>query len=228
MKAINGYLAIPLAVLILGLMGCSTTTVDEHREVVTALELDGDDNVVVLGRRHAGHYDTEPGFIDCIARRLGSARHLNVVPERLFINNLYPWFEPRTAPLTLTRLEAMIADPLIAGRFREAGIRYMIWVDGNTETEDSRGSISCAVAPGAAGCFGFGSWDRASHYEAVIWDIDELAEKGQVMVDTEGSSYMVAIGVPIPFIARVQGEACSGIGNQLRAFFEDVPVYAGD
>lgn len=201
------------------LTACTTTTVNEHREITHQLQLGDADRIVVLGRRHAGHYETEPDFIRCIGQRLSGLDAVEVMDEKDFIDNFYPWFEPRTAPLTLQRLELMLRDPLLANRVHELGVRYMIWVDGNTETTDSSGSVSCAVAPGAGGCFGFATWDKTSNYEAVIWDVADFTDKGRVRVDAEGSSYLLAIGAPIPFIARVQGEACQGIGNQLRTFF---------
>lgn len=208
-----------LAALACLLAACTTTTVNEHREVSHQLKLGDADRIVVLGRRHAGHYETEPDFIRCIGQRLAGLEAVEVMDEKTFIDSFYPWFEPRTAPLKLERLELVLRDPLLAGKVHELGVRYMIWVDGNTETTDSSGSISCAVAPGAGGCFGFASWDKTSNYEAVIWDVKDFTDKGRVRVDAEGSSYLLAIGAPIPFIARVQGEACQGIGNQLRTFF---------
>ncbi|HEY8386837.1 MAG TPA: hypothetical protein VIK82_11525 [Porticoccaceae bacterium] len=211
----------PAIVLLLLLTACTTTTVNEHREIAHQLHLGDTDRIVVLGRRHAGHYETEPDFIRCIGQRLGGLDAVEVIDEKDFVDSLYPWFEPRTAPLSLQRLEHMLRDPLLAGRVRELGVRYMIWVDGNTETTDSSGSVSCAVAPGAGGCFGFATWDKTSNYEAVIWDVTDYSDKGRVRVDAEGSSYLLAIGAPIPFIARVQGEACEGIGNQLRTFFAE-------
>jgi len=198
--------------------GCTRTIIDEYRESGRALPLGRSEQVVVLGRRHDGEYETEPELIQCIARRLDD--RLPVVPEQTFIDRVYPWFEPRTAPLGLRRLQKMLDDPDVGRRLHETGIRYMIWVDGNTETTESSGSVSCAVAPGAGGCFGFATWDKASNYEAVIWDVHDFSDKGRVRVDAEGSSYLLAIGAPIPFIARVQGEACEGIGNQLRTFFD--------
>ena len=52
---------------------------------------------VVLGRRDAGHYETDREFIDCVAKRMQGA-DIGVVPEQQFIDSIYPWFEPRTAP----------------------------------------------------------------------------------------------------------------------------------
>jgi len=213
-------LSLMALILVLGLAACTNTTVNEHRETGTNINLGGAEKIVILGRRHAGHYETEPDFISCIGDRLATNKAVHVVEEQTFVDSLYPWFEPRTAPLQLPRLKNMLADPLLVNRIHSLGVRYMIWVDGNTETTESSGSVSCAVAPGAGGCFGFATWDKASNYEAVIWDVHDFSDKGRVRVDAEGSSYLLAIGAPIPFIARVQGEACEGIGNQLRTFFD--------
>ncbi|TNE76437.1 MAG: hypothetical protein EP334_08445 [Gammaproteobacteria bacterium] len=206
------------------LAACGTSTrIDEFRLSDTQLELNSGDKVVVMGRRHAGEYETEPGFIDCIGGKLSSGGLVAVMPEQQFLDSFYPWFEPRTAPLGLRRMGKMMQDPLIANRLRQQGIRYMIWVDGNTETTEKNGGISCAVAPGGGGCFGFASWDKNSNYEAIIWDLKKLDERGRVKVDTKGSSYLLAVGAPIPFIAQVQGEACEGIGKRLQSFFAAVP-----
>ena len=202
------------------LSGCGTSTsIDEFRLSDTRLALNAGEQVVVMGRRHAGEYETEPDFIDCIGDKLGGGNRVAVIPEQQFLDSFYPWFEPRTAPLSLKRMEKMMRDPLIAERIGQLGIRYMIWVDGNTETTQQNGGISCAVAPGGGGCFGFASWDKNSNYEAIIWDLNKLDERGRVKVDAKGSSYLLAVGAPIPFIAQVQGEACKGIGKRLRNFF---------
>jgi hypothetical protein len=210
----------PLLFLLLLIQACgTTTTIDEYREDNNLIAITGKEKVVVLGRRHAGEYETEPGFIDCIGNKLAENNSISVLKEPFFLNSLYPWFEPRTAPLGLKRLRRVLRDPLINNKFRELGIRYMIWVDGNTETTDSSGSISCAVGPGGGGCFGFATWDKQSSYEAIIWDLSDFDEEGRVRVDTKGSSYLIGVGAPLPFIARVQSQACEGIGDQLRGFF---------
>ncbi len=207
----------PLLLLIMA--GCTSTTVNEHRATLKPLQLAGKEQVVVLGRRHAGQYETEPDFIDCIGGKLARTERLQVVDEQRFLNDLYPWFEPRTAPLRMGRLEALMEEPLVADRIRSMGVRYMIWVDGNTETSESDGSISCAIGPGGGGCFGFATWEKISDYEAVVWDVKQLTDMGRVRVDAKGSSYLFGVVAPVPIIARVQGQACDGIGNQLRSFF---------
>ncbi|MBL4780899.1 MAG: hypothetical protein JKX92_01550 [Porticoccaceae bacterium] len=206
-------------VLLLTLSACTTTTVDEYRENDISLTLGSSERVVVLGRRHYADYETEPDFIDCIGEKLNADKVVAVLPERQFVDLLYPWFEPRTAPLGLKRLAKMLDEPMIARRFKEQGLRYMIWIDGSTETTERDGSVSCAIGPGGGGCFGFATWEKTGTYEAIIWDLQTLDESGRVKVEARGSSYMVAIILPIPIIAQVQDQACDGIGRQLRSFF---------
>jgi hypothetical protein len=206
-------------VCLLALSACTTTTVDEYRENSTSLTLNSSERVVVLGRRHYADYETEPDFIDCIGEKLNADREVSVLPEREFVDLLYPWFEPRTAPLGLKRLAKMLDEPMIAQRFKEQGLRYMIWIDGSTETTDRDGSVSCAIGPGGGGCFGFATWEKTGTYEAIIWDLHTLKESGRVKVEARGSSYMLAIVLPIPIVAQVQDQACDGIGLQLRTFF---------
>ncbi len=201
------------------LTGCTTTTVDEYRESNEQLSIQHNDKVVVLGRRHASNHETEPDFISCIGKELGKAAALNVIDEPAFMDSVYPWFEPRTAPLGLIRMGKMLSEPIIATRIRSQNLRYIIWIDGSTETTDREGSVSCAIGPGGGGCFGFATWEKQGVYEAIIWDLKDLAEHGRIKVKAKGSSYMIAIGLPIPIIAQVQDQACEGISKQLRAFF---------
>ena len=212
-----------LALIIVSLTACSTSTIiDEFRETNLDLDLSDSEQVVVMGRRHAGEYETEPEFIDCIGNRLANGGKVSVIPEHQFLDSFYPWFEPRVAPLKLKRMAAMLNDPLIAERVNILSVRYLIWVDGRTETTEKNGTISCAISPGGGGCFGFSSWDKSSNYEATVWDLKQLDEEGRVKVSTEGSSYVLAVVAPIPFIAQVQGDACIGIGDRLKGFFNHV------
>jgi hypothetical protein len=89
----------------------------------------------------------------------------------------------------------------------EFGIRYMVWLDGFTETSGRTGSISCTVGPGGAGCFGFGSWEDDSNFDARVWDVGSLQNVGTISTDATGQSYVPALVIPIPLIARVEANA---------------------
>ena len=200
------------------LSGCVTSTVDEmvYNEPTEGI---GDATVVILGRRHASDYETEPDFIQCVGKHISSRdRAINVLGELEFINALYPWFEPRTAPLRPEDIDKLMVQPPVAAKMAELKTEYMIWIDGSTVETNSAGSMTCGIGPGGAGCFGFGTWGNESNYEATIWDFTDRAEVGRVNTSTSGQSYMPAVVVPIPIIAPVQGTACDGIGDQLLEF----------
>ena len=83
------------------------------------------------------------------------------------------------------------------------------------------GSISCAIGPGGAGCVGFGAWEDDSTYEASVWDVQRMQPVALLSAEAEGTSYMPALVVPIPLIARVQASACDGLADQLQTLFVD-------
>jgi hypothetical protein len=209
---------LPLAGTIMLLTGCVTATVDEmvFNEPTAGI---GDATVVILGRRHASDYDTEPDFIKCVGKHISARdKSIKVLGELEFINALYPWFEPRTAPLRPEDIDKLMQHAPVANKAAELKIEYMIWIDGNMVRTNSSGSMSCAIGPGGGGCFGFSTWGNEANYEAVIWDFTDRAEVGLVHATTSGQSYVPAIIIPIPIIAPVKGAACDGIGDQLLKF----------
>ena len=206
---------LPLALVLCA--GCTSTTVDEFRQGETGIEID--ETVVILGRRQISSYETKAEFVECVGDRLAQGTNgLNVVPEQEFLDAMFPWFEPRTAPLRTQDLERLMVEEQVALTMRNFGIRYIIWLDGFTETTDRSGSISCTIAPGGAGCFGFGSWEDDASFSARIWDIDSYSAVGTISTDATGQSYVPALVIPIPLIARVEANACQRLGDQLKSF----------
>jgi hypothetical protein len=198
--------------------GCVTSTVDEI-VFEAPTEALGDATVVIMGRRHASDYETEPDFIDCVARHIASRdKSITVMPELEFMNNLYPWFEPRTAPLRPTDIERPMQVEPVRDKLEDMKTEYMVWIDGSTVRTEGAGSMTCGIGPGGAGCFGFGTWGNDSNYEAVIWDFTDQQEVGRMSTSATGQSYMPAVVIPIPIIAPVQGTACDGLGDQLLEF----------
>ena len=200
------------------LVGCVTTSVDEMTFEPSAVGDEGG-SVVVLGRRHAPDYDTETDFIQCIGDRIAQqSDDIFVIQEQQFEDELYPWFEPRTAPFSLDRLDKLMAMPRVADKLGQLDIKYMIWIDGRTQGTNSSGSMTCGVGPTGAGCFGFGTWGTESEYEATIWNFSDWAEVGKMSAQASGQSYMPAVVVPIPIIAPVQDTACESLGTQLSEY----------
>ena len=209
---------IGIALLFLvGLASCTTTTIDEFRQGETGIE--NNESVVILGRRQASDYETRSEFVDCVGERMTRGDDaISIVPEQEFVDAMFPWFEPRTAPLRTRDLERLMTEDVVADRMTEFGIRYIVWLDGFTETTDRSGSISCTIGPGGAGCFGFGSWEDDANFAARVWDVGSLSNVGTISTDATGQSYLPALVIPIPLIARVEANACSRLATQLKEF----------
>lgn len=204
-----------LAGVVLG--ACTSTTVDEFRQGETGIE--SDESVVILGRRQASDYETRSEFVECVGDRMARGDNaINVVPEQEFIDAMFPWFEPRTAPLRTRDLEQLMAEDAVARTMGDFGIRYIVWLDGYTETTDRQGSISCTIGPGGGGCFGFGTWEDDANFDARVWDVGSLTNVGTINTDASGQSYLPALVVPIPLIARVEANACNRLAAQLKDF----------
>lgn len=204
------------AMLLLG--GCVTSTVQEIREADTGLS--NTESIVVLGRRTLpSKTETEFGFVNCVSERVSSGSNaINVIDEQDFRDALFPWFEPRTAPANTSDLPELIAQPNLAARLQQLGLRYLVWIEGDTDRTDAGGSLTCSVTTAGAGCFGFLTWENDSSYEASVWDIRNGTSAGKISSEAVGTSYMPAVVVPLPFIARVRSSACSSMANQLKRF----------
>ncbi len=206
-----------LPLLVVLLASCTSTTVDEFRQGETGIN--SDESIVILGRRHSSDYETRAEFVDCVGERMTSGNDsISVIPEKEFVDAMFPWFEPRTAPLRTRDLERLMAEPVVAEKMAEFGVRYMVWLDGFTETSGRTGTISCTVGPGGAGCFGFGSWEDDSTFDARVWDVASLQNVGTISTDATGQSYLPALVIPIPLIARVEANACVRLADQLKQF----------
>ena len=206
-----------LPLLVVLLASCTSTTVDEFRQGATGIN--SDESVVILGRRHSSDYETRAEFVDCVGERMKTGSDaLSVIPEKQFVDAMFPWFEPRTAPLRTRDLERLMSEPVVADKMAEFGVRYMVWLDGFTETSGRTGTISCTVGPGGAGCFGFGSWEDDSTFDARVWDVALLQNVGTISTDATGQSYVPALVIPIPLIARVEANACIRLADQLKQF----------
>ena len=206
---------IVVAALILG--GCITSRVEDTRMSKTGINA-GEGVVIMAKSYHLGN-ETEDKYIECIEKGLASgSTGLRVIPNQEFVDSLFPWFEPRTAPSETKHLPKLMDYPGVAERIAEQKVRYIIWLDGDTERVAGGGSLSCAAGPGGGGCFGFAWWQNDADYEASVWDLVELESAGTVTTDVSGTSFMPALILPIPLIARTQSKACKTLARQLREF----------
>lgn len=209
--------ALMVIVSAMALGACVTSRVEHIKEAPTGIA-EGESIVIMAKSYHLGN-ETEAKFIDCVGDSIGRGKTgLRVVPHQEFVDALFPWFEPRTAPAETKGLPALMSRPGVAETIREKGVRYLIWLDGDTDKTAGGGSMSCAIGPGGGGCFGFAWWQNDSDYEATVWDLDGLEDAGTVSADVSGTSFLPAIVIPVPLIARTRSKACKALADQLKLF----------
>jgi len=205
-----------LGALLLG--GCMQARIEESREIAT--HITKDESVVILAKPQIEGAGAEDVFMDCISENLrGGKGGLQVHDNNEFVDQMFPWFEPSTAPGKPEAMSELLARPGVSDQVAKSGVRYVVWLDGNTRKTDGGGSLACGAAPGGAGCIGFGWWQKESAYEATIWDLKQAKSAGSVGTNVTGTSAIVGAIVPLPFIARVQATACNRMSTQLRSFF---------
>ena len=196
-------------------MGCSTARVEGVRQGATGIA-EGEGIVIMARSYHLGN-ETETSFVKCLGKEV-SRNGINVMSHTEFTDLLFPWFEPRTAPADVKDLPELLKRPGVSEAIAQNNIHYIVWVDGDTDKTGGGGSMSCAIGPGGGGCFGFAWWQKDSLYDAVIWDLQELESVGTLNTEVKGTSFMPAIIIPIPLIARTQSKACKGLAGELAAF----------
>ena len=203
--------------LCLVLSGCVSSRIEQSRDTVTGIE--SDEAMVILGRASYNERETKASFTECIEAELsGGSGAIRLIPQDKFKDDLYPWFEPRTAPTSASELGRLFTEPGVRARIDDAKIRYLAWIDGDTLTTNKGGSMSCTLTTFGGGCFGMSYWEQDASYQASIWDVNELTTAGKISADASGTSYIAGLVIPIPIIARPGNAACKGLANQLRDF----------
>jgi len=238
--AVRRVLAGTVATVAVALSGCMTAKIEENRQAATKIA--ANEAVVLLAKPHLEGAGTENAFLDCLERELvgrkvsaeaetaqESGKRLDprsnlagkpfqVYADGEFVDALYPWLEPSTAPANADGLSALLARPGVGERVNAMGVRYIIWIDGATKKTDGGGSVACGAGPGGAGCIGLGWWEKQSDYQATVWDLRDKIGVGDVTTAVSGTSVFIGAIAPIPIIMPVQNTACDRMAAQLKSF----------
>mgnify|MGYP000209300868 FL=1 len=205
-----------IAIVPFALAACVSSSVEQLRHTPVGLIQEGE-TIVVLGRRQNFRHQTEKDFTRCVYNNL-LRQKLPLKPERQFMDEMFPWFQPRMAPLTADALAARLQEPALAERLQQSGTRYVVWLDGITNRGEDGGTMSCSVGIGGGACLGLLWWEDDAEYEAVIWDMQSLKSMGKIAVEASGTSYVPAVIIPVPLLAPTQSAACRGVAKQIGEF----------
>jgi len=167
------------------------------------------ESLVLIRTSYLAGNRTEEDFVRCVSKKIRSGGKRPVIhAERQFVDDLYPWLEPRTMPRESADLGDFMARPGVADAIRRKGVRYLVWLSGQTLREGS----------GGAGCFGVAWWQNNSEYTASVWDINKLSDMGDMKAAVRGTSVIPALVIPIPIISRTREKACGSIATQIRDY----------
>ena len=199
------------------LNSCSSTIIDEYRQGETGISFD--DKIVVLGRRVDPNYLTSHQFINCIREGLENNEvPISVVNQKEFVQNMGGYFSVRHAPSSISSFRERMDNPHFEALIKKSRVRYIVWVDGTTVQSDKKANMSCSITPGGGGCFGFMTWEDTSDFQAEIWDVNNKSLVGNISTDANGQSYVPALVVPLPLLAKVESNACERLAIQLDSF----------
>ena len=207
------------------LSACVSSQIEEFRHDADTRPIEAIqefESVVVLTRRTHTAQETEKSFTECVSKKLQSGKDpFRITKQAKFVDLMFPYFEPRLAPNHPYELPALLAKPGVLERINDIGVRYVIWIDGSTETLDQGGTMTCAFGAAGGGCLGITWREKESSYEASIWDLKRQQVAGIISADAKGTSYMPALVIPIPLIARTAKVACNGLAQQIHAFLTE-------
>ena len=228
--------------------GCIHVKIEETRQVAAAIGTGAGDGVVLVARPQQQGVSSESEFLDCLEHQMGGSRvtdtaigtgtdtdaattvaaplvglavaggQFRLVPHQAFVDSVYPWLEPSTVLIDSDFATTLLARPGVRERIANAGVRYIVAIDGGTSVVQKSGSISCAIGPGGGGCLGVAFWKKQSDYEASIWDLVRGVSLGTVGADVSGNSVFIGALVPLPFVAPVQHTACKRMASELQRF----------
>lgn len=197
--------------------GCVTSRVEGVKNSATGIE-DHESVVVIATSYHKGNR-TGTDFLQCMDDELDDgATAVNVYSREKFLDELFPWLEPRTMPQEIKDLPELLARPGVSERISASGVRYLVLVNGSTKKTSDGGGMSCAASPAGGGCFGLVWWEDDGAYTARVWDLKASSAAGKVSTDVHGSSMVPALILPLPFVARTETAACKELAGELREF----------
>ncbi len=164
------------AVTLAALSGCMTAQLEEDRQLSTSIA--SHEAVVLLAKPHVEGISAEDDFMDCVGDKMAKTTGIQVRPNDTFVDSMFPWLEPSTAPQRPEGVTKLLSRDVVADRVAQSGVRYIVWIDGATRQTDSGGSITCTLGPAGGGCIGFGWWEKESDYEATVWDLNDRPHRG--------------------------------------------------
>jgi len=163
---------------------------------------------------------------DCVHRGMHRANsNLRFIDPEEFRDDLFPWFEPGTAPKKTNDLALLLHRPLIREKIAQLGLRYVILIDGATAENDWEHHIEGGAGYGSFAWFGYGNKGQQTHIDAFICDLEEPASSTNLSLEKSGASYYLCCMIPFFYIpSTAESHACKEMGQEIVQFVTDHSV----
>jgi len=152
-----------LSIVIIAVGGCATSNLREDQEKSKEIAPMQIAAVIPLG-----HFADD--IADCVQKTIqGFCPALKFVHREKFVDTLYPWFEPGTAPQSKEDVNALFNKRLVRESIAKLGVRYVITVGGATFQRDPVVVLPHYFTLGT----GYYSADRKTDIYATVCDLEE-------------------------------------------------------
>jgi hypothetical protein len=163
---------------------------------------------------------------DCVRKSMHRANsNLRFIDPLEFRDDLFPWFEPGTAPRKTDNLALLLHRPLVREKIAQLGLRYVISIDGATTAQDWDHHIEGGGGYGSFAWFGYGKKACRTYIDVTIWDLEEPASSGDLSGERSGASYYLCCIIPFFYIpSTTESHACKEMGEELVQFLAEHSV----
>lgn len=196
-----------ILLVFIAVAGCATSAVRENHEKSKEISRLHKVAVIPLGKR-------SDDVTDCVKNTLQRiCPALQFYPHEEFVDMLYPWFEPDTAPKSKEDLEALFKNRLVQERIASLDVRYVITISGGTSQSKFEGWMPDYFTLGT----GYQTAERKTDIYATVCDLKEAT----LPLTTESHRYQTHkylwwLVFPIYiYPAITETPACNEIGEKL-------------
>jgi hypothetical protein len=190
------------AVLLLAACAAPTSEIT-HKTWETTSRLSAGETIAVTG---------EHELAQCITDALTKASpKTQIIGHEKFRGQLFPWFEPATAPRSAEALRSLLERPRVSKRLHDLAVRYVVFVEGSTHVKPFHGGVPYA-----------GIWAGAkkdTSLEVSVWDVKSGDLAGRLNASASGTAvYGFVLYLPIIAPAPTESMACGDIASKLAEF----------
>jgi len=155
-------------------------------------------------------------FAECVQEKLKEKlQYLKFIPGDKFREDMFPWFEPNTAPKNVEELSALLSKPFVKKRIESLGVELLIYVHGYSKINDE-GAYNILLSMGYF-C------KRETHIWTTVWDLKEIVRVGDTDISFKGSAGAGIFIVP-PFVyiipAFTETSACGETAERISNCFK--------